>query len=283
MDQQMNMPTNKPMGKMIWAAKDLHAGWNEAEGRITKLNLEIRQGERIAFIGPENSGRGIALRVLAGLRPVKQGTLKFLDWEVPILDVNRDWDFLIPMDLRKAMAVSLKSDGLLSNVSLREGLELLVRFQDGDHTEELRQQAHKRVTELCAKFGLESSMDRRPVVLSNVERRLGSLVRALLSNPNIMILENPSQDLGDGSLQRLWGALSGLAENKEMTMIISTDDWLIASQFCSRWVVFEGDEVVYDGLWQDFIHSKPSMVSTIVEHYRSRRSFEQSLLKELSL
>lgn len=262
------------MSEIIWEAKKMSAGFNETEGTLEGASFQIKAGEKIALFGHERSCRGILFRVLAGLRPVRAGSFNLLGFELKPQPGWVDWDHLVPRNVRRKLGVSLTVDGLLSNVSVREGMELLFRFKYGDHNEKLREGARRVVDEVCSRFSLGDAMNKRPVMLSKAERRLASLARAFLTKPPVVMAENPSQDIGDLNQQRLWYALDELCSSKDRTVVLSTDDWAIAAQYTQRWIVCEGPEIVFDGAPRDFLKTDHNLVHQFHGIKDIRRRYE---------
>jgi ABC-type multidrug transport system ATPase subunit len=263
----------------VWEVEDVSAGFGVMEGKIEGITLRIEEGEKIAFLGHERSGRALLLRVLGGLRPLRGGRMNVLGEEIKKLAWWGDWDNLFSRNVRKKLGISLEQEGLLSNVSVREGLELLFRFKYGDHSEKLRKGAQQVVASLVVKFGLSDCVDKRPYLLSAAERRLASLARAFLVKPSVILLENPSQSVGDLARERLCDALRTIIEARERTVVMSTDDWAIAHQFCERWIVMEEGKIAFDGKPEQFMKSSHKLV-TEYRAYLKLRKQDESFLEE---
>src|SRR5690606_33275113 len=146
----------------------------------------------------------ILLRTMCGLRPLREGRMFVLDHISDKESYMKDWDDLLPRSIRAKIGVSLEVDGLLINVSVQEGMEMLFRFRFGDHSVRLREGARKAVESLGAKFGISDIMGRRPVELTSSERKLGSLARSFLARPSMLLLEDPSHGVGELSTFKLW-------------------------------------------------------------------------------
>jgi ABC-type multidrug transport system ATPase subunit len=263
----------------IWKCENMGAGYSEAEGILKNINLEVKAGERVALLGRPNGGRFLLLRALAGLRPVRQGEITVFGNKLERLPYWADWDEIMPQALRRRMGVCLEVEGLLSNVSVREGLELLFRFKYGAHNQKLRDAAAKIVVNICLKFGLDQAIDKRPFTLTPAEKRLSGLARAFLSKPHVVVLENPSQSIGDLNRELLWQGLAIICDKSERTVLISTDDWAIATQFCSRWIVLEGGMVTFDGKPKDFLEGQHELIENLKRLTAMQSSYE-SLLKK---
>jgi ABC-type multidrug transport system ATPase subunit len=188
-----------------------------------------------------------------------------------------DWDEIIPTEIRRKMGVCLEKEGLLSNVTAREGLELLFRFKYGDHNEKLREGSRKLVKQLAQRFGVEGVLDLRPHAMSSAERKLIGICRAFLSKPSVIVLENPSENVGNFNRQRLLSGLEEICSQPERTFLVSTDDWPLAWRFCPRWIVMKDGRIDYDGPAEGFM-ARPddAMARQILDLIQRLRSSEGS-------
>jgi ABC-type multidrug transport system ATPase subunit len=243
--------------EIIWELVNVSLGRSSTDDHIERAFLTVHSGEKVALIGEHHSGRKILLRAMSGLRPIKSGQMKVLG-HLCVAEENfeQDWDRLFPREIRSKIGVSLDVEGLLSNVSVREGLEMLFRFRYGDHNAKLRLGARKVVESLCRHFNIESIVDKRPVNLSRTQRRLASLARAFLSKPRVVLLEDPSDGVGELHFHLLEKALDFIFETEERTVLLSTENFSLASKYCTRWVVFEKGKIIFDGPSNDFIKMK---------------------------
>jgi ABC-type multidrug transport system ATPase subunit len=261
----------------VWQLRALDAGFNAQEGRLKSLSFEVLSGERVAIMCEDSAkSRALLLRVLAGLRPHKQGELKILGEEISLQPYWADWDRAIPNRIRRRLGVCLEEEGLLSNVSIREGLELLFRFKYGDHTEKLSHASSKIVSSTCERFGLESVMGFRPNALSREERRLAGLARAFLSKPHVLVLENPTWGVSDLNYERVYSAIEYLLTARERTLMLATDDWVLVRAFCQRVLVLKDGELFFDGSPQEYLNSHPAFL----ERLREIQKLKSSWLRE---
>ena len=266
--------------QFVWDAEGVSAGFSDIEGVITDINLKIRPGERIAIIGHEKSGRSFLIRTLAGLRPIRTGRMSVLGHELGVLPYWADWNEIYPPLIRRRMGVCLEIEGLLSNVTAREGLELLFRFKNGDHSAKLREGAQKVVNQLAARFGITEALDKRPHSLTSAERRLVGLTRAFLSKPSVLLLENPSENIGNLSRPRLLAALEEITTQPERTVVISTDDWPLAHTYCNRWLVMDGGRIVFDGAPADYMAREDLPLAIQMKKFMSRHLAAEKLFEE---
>ncbi|NCN26149.1 ATP-binding cassette domain-containing protein [bacterium] len=249
--------------EIVWKLDNVRAGYSASEDRFEGVSFTIERGERVAFLGTAKSGRKLLMKVMCGLRPPRAGTMQIFDHTSGADAYYRDWDDLLPRRIKAKLGVALEVDGLLSNVSIREGYELLFRFRYGDHNERLQAAASKVVDGLCEQFSLNTIMHKRPVELSPSERKLACIARAFLARPRVLLLENPSENIGQLSQMKLWSMIDAVFENQERTIILSTEDFRLAWRHCPRWMVFDKGNLVFDGQKEDFIKTRHPVLKLI--------------------
>lgn len=268
--------------EIIWQARDLFSGFPGTEGSLHGVTCVINKGERVAVLSLNSMERSAFLRTLCGLRPIKGGSLNVLGADIKAQPFFTDWDQLMPQNIRRRIGVCLENEGLLANVSIREGMELLFRFKYGDHTEKLRSASQKVVQSTCEHFALGAVLDRRPVNLNVAERRLAGLARAFLSKPWVLALENPSLSIGDSHQTHLWNALEYMFLQAERSALIATDDWHLAAKFCpNRWIVIDAGKIDFDGSPREFLRSKHRLAENLRVAKLMRKQTE-SILEEAS-
>ncbi len=265
----------------IWKATNLKAAWGPREDQFLDVSFEILEGEKVALISDSSETRNLLLRVLTGLQPRRGGELEILSHNVEKLPISADWEQIIPTSIRRRMGICLENEGLLSNVTIREGLELLFRFKYGDHNQKLREGAKKIVAATAVSFGITEILDKRPNLLSSTEKRLCGLARAYLSKPHVLAFENPTKGVGDRSRSDFYSLFETMTLDNSRTFLFSTDDWVFARKFCTRWIVLQGQRLVFDGRPAEFLMLKNDFTNEIrdLEHYSKNLN---SLIKELA-
>ncbi len=271
------------MAKILWQGHNL-----ELRARSSALcrmpDFDIKSGERVALLGSNRDFRQALFRSMAGLSAPLSGRLSVDGEDLPLRNERNPWCDLFSKKLRRKIGVSLESEGLLSNVSVRESLETLFRFKYGDHNSGLVEGASRVVEETALRVGLEASaLNKRPSELGRLELRLASLCLAFLTKPVILLMENPSQGLHDRGWQALSETLEQILEGSQRTLVMDTDDWLLAKRHASRWIVFEGERVIYDGSPEGYMAQGGEALLTELESERwhACRAWIEELRKNL--
>jgi ABC-type multidrug transport system ATPase subunit len=248
------------------------------EAGLEDLNFNISRGERVAFVGPQFQGRSQVIRILAGTRPHFYGKFFFYDYEVPNFSVAPKWEDPLPKNLRRKVGACYEKDGLLSNVSVREGLETLFRFKYGDHNKGLIEGSKRVVRDIAEELGMEERiLDSRPAQLNSAQARVAALARVFLTKPPVVALENPTDNLGPIEWERVAGALETIMQDAERVLLLSTGDWSLAFRFCTRWIYIDNGKLLFDGTPQDFMKSGFPIIQSM-KHAQERRIVEHQTL-----
>jgi len=159
---------------------------------LKDVNLSIGQGEFVSIVGPSGCGKSTLLKCIAGLEPISSGRLA-LEGE-PIIAPPRNMGVVFQRDLL------LEWRSILDNVLVAAELHGIKR-----------RDYESRARELLALFGLDKFMDRLPSELSGGMRQRVSICRALLLNPQLLLMDEPfgaldpfTRDELNAELQRTW-------------------------------------------------------------------------------
>lgn len=172
---------------------------------VQSLNLSIEQGELFALLGQNGAGKTTTIKMLCCLLPPTSGDAVLLG------------DSIIknPTAVKQKLNVSPQETAVAPNLSVKENLELIARIY-GSHPGEARAKA----TEIMEEFGLsERAKDKAKTLSGGIQRRL-SIAMALISNPEIIFLDEPTLGLDVRARRDLWRILTELKGQK--TIVLTT-------------------------------------------------------------
>lgn len=188
--------------KEIVSARSLHKSFYTKVGEIQVLNgidLDIHKQEFIIIFGPSGSGKSTLLHSLIGLEEPTKGSIKLFDQE--LYDLNEDERSMLRLEkigIMYQQPIWVKAMDVLHNIALPLSLSGI------PHRESLRIAREK-----LKNYAMEKYANYKPTELSSGQQQKISLVRALISEPEVLIADEPTGNLDIDSSKRL---IEGLKE-----------------------------------------------------------------------
>jgi sodium transport system ATP-binding protein len=189
-----------------------------ARRAVDGLTLQVAAGEIYGLLGPNGAGKTTALRMIAGLLAPTGGTVKVMG-----LDVARDTD-----RAKAQLGFLTGSTGLYARLTAREVLTFFGRVQ-GLSRERLAQ----RIDEVSGQLAIEKLLDRRCESLSTGEKQRVSVARAVLHDPPVLVLDEPTNGL-DVLASRFLRVLVQAERKRGKAVIFSTHYLAEAELLCDR-------------------------------------------------
>ncbi|MHB8584304.1 MAG: ABC transporter ATP-binding protein [Thermoplasmatota archaeon] len=195
---------------------------------VRGIDLSVEPGEVFGLLGPNGAGKTTTMRMIVGLTPPSEGTLEVLGHE-------------IPRDLRAAkarMGVVPQEPNLDNDMEVRDQLIAWARFYDITGSA-----ARTRVDEVLRLFALEEKAEARVVELSGGMKRRMLLARALVHDPEFLILDEPTVGLDPQSRHLLWDRIRSLAAEGK-TILLSTHYMHEAEALCDRLAIMHEGRIL---------------------------------------
>lgn len=205
---------------------------------VKDFNLEVEEGEFIAFVGPSGCGKSTTLRMIAGLEEISEGELS-IDGKV----VNN----LAPSE--RDIAMVFQSYALYGNLTTYEniGFSLTVRHQDSDTI-------HERVMEGARQVDLLDYLNRKPENLSGGQRQRVALGRSIVRDANIFLLDEPLSNLDAKLRTETRKELVQLHAELGITFVYVTHDQVEAMTMADRIVVMDKGVIQQVGTPMEVYH-----------------------------
>jgi osmoprotectant transport system ATP-binding protein len=196
---------------------------------LAPTTLSIARGERVAVIGPSGSGKSTLLRVLAGLAPA--AGVRFDGAPVD------DW-----RSLRLRLGYVIQDGGLFPHLTGRDNVALMAVELGWP-----RARIDARLAELRGLAGITGAeLDRFPAELSGGQRQRLALMRALMLDPDVLLLDEPLSALDPITRARLADELRSIFDALAKTVVIVTHNLAEARFFAPRIVLMQSGRVVQD-------------------------------------
>ena len=172
---------------------------------VDKLDLEIQQGELFALLGVNGAGKTTTIKMLSCLTKPTQG-----DAQVGGYSLARE-----PEQIKRRIGVSPQETAVAPNLTVKENLELICGIHGFS-----REQREARIAALSGQFALESVLKRKAGKLSGGWQRRVSIAMALISQPEILFLDEPTLGLDVIARHELWETIRSL--KGKVTVVLTT-------------------------------------------------------------
>ena len=198
---------------------------------VRGVDLTVRAGEVFGFLGPNGAGKSTTVKMLTTLLSMTSGTVR-----VAGIDVARD-----PDAARLRMGVALQEAGLDPRQNGRELLHLQGRLFGLSKAD-----AAQRAAELLALVELEDAADRRIKGYSGGMKRRLDLASALVHEPEVLFLDEPTTGLDPASRLTVWEEVRRI-NGRGTTVFLTTQYLEEADQLCDRLAIIDGGRIVREG------------------------------------
>ena len=203
--------------------RDVHKSFHRGTQRIdvfTGLTLDIEPGSFSALMGPSGSGKSTLLNLLAGLDRPTSGTVRVADAMVSAMTPAQ----LAPWRARHIGFV-FQQFNLLPVLTAYQNVELPLLL-----THLSKKQRDERVRLVLGVVGLEDRMDHYPRQLSGGQEQRTAIARAIVADPTLMLLDEPTGQLDSHSSQELLVLLQRLNQEFKKTIVVVTHDPHVAER-----------------------------------------------------
>lgn len=198
---------------------------------VSDLNLTVREGELLALLGPNGAGKTTTVRMLSAvLRPTSGGAL------VNGYDVVRE-----PEAVRRSIGMLTEQPGLYLRMSGLEYLTFYGRLYGLDDAT-----SRQRILELFARFAMEGMAERRLGVYSKGMRQKVGLIRAMLHDPAVLLLDEPTSAMDPHSAKLVRDAIKTLRRDRR-SIILCTHNLAEAEALADRIAIINQGKIATEG------------------------------------
>ncbi|HXU85719.1 MAG TPA: ABC transporter ATP-binding protein [Verrucomicrobiae bacterium] len=198
---------------------------------VDGIDFSVAQGESFGFLGPNGAGKTSTMRMIGCVSPVTEGELEVLGRD-PGVDGPR---------IRSRIGVVPQQDTLDTELTVRENLVIYGRYFGMSRAE-----CGRRADELLEFIQLtERANDPVEPLSGGMKRRL-TIARALINEPDLLLLDEPTTGLDPQARHLLWDRLYRLKQ-RGVTLVLTTHYMDEAEQLCDRLVVMDKAKIVAEG------------------------------------
>jgi ABC-2 type transport system ATP-binding protein len=193
---------------------------------VRGIDLEIRRGEIFAFLGPNGAGKTTTVEILEGFRHASEGTVKVLG--------SDPWH--APSAWRERIGIVLQESQAEPGLTVRECLELYAGYYP----------APRQVDDTLALVELSEHADERATALSGGQRRRLDVALALIGDPELIFLDEPTTGFDPSARRAAWEVIAGLRELGK-TIFLTTHYMEEAERLADRIAIIAAGEIVAQG------------------------------------
>lgn len=215
---------------------------------VDNLSLKVYKGEILGIIGPNGAGKTTTIEMLTGFRKPDAGTIQMLGID-PVAN---------PYRVKEKIGVLLQSTGFYDKIKVKEALELFASYY----------QKKRPIQELITLLGLKDHLHKYVKKLSGGLRQRVAIAIALVNDPEIVFLDEPSTGLDPEVRREFWTIIRKL-KGEGKTIILTTHYMEEAQQLSDRIAVFKSGKILACDTPERLISHLPYGKGTLEDVYLS--------------
>jgi ABC-2 type transport system ATP-binding protein len=232
----------------IIEAEGLRKEFSQEIVAVAGIDLSVEQGEVFAFLGPNGAGKTTTVRMLTTLLRPTSGKARVAGYDV----------YSQQHSIRRSIGVALQEAGLDGLATARELLELQAKLFGMDN-----RTARRRAGEMLELVGLVDAAERQVKTFSGGMKRRLDLASALVHEPLVLFLDEPTEGLDPASRAAVWQEVQRLNSETEMTVFLTTHYLEEADRLADRLAIIDHGVIVAEGTPAELKASIGSDVVTV--------------------
>lgn len=232
----------QPLASDVVVARGLTKIYDQKRA-VDAIDFSVRRGETFGLLGPNGAGKSTTMRMIACRTPLTSGELT-----VAGLDVRKH-----ARQIRAAIGVVPQENNLDPDLNVLRNLIVYASYYRTP-----KAQAIERANELLRFIGLSDRADAKVDHLSGGMKRRLMIARALLHQPGLLVLDEPTTGLDPQVRQEIWQRLEELRRVSGVTILISTHYMEEAEKLCERLLVIDRGRILATGSPRDLVRAQVS-------------------------
>lgn len=235
---------------VVIRARQLTKSFSEANGNskpvVCGIDFTIVRGKCFGFLGPNGAGKTTTLRMIEGISPVSSGTLQVLGYELPE-DGKK---------IRAKLGIVPQEDNLDPDFTVIENLQMY-----GVYFGIPKAILNKRIHDLLHFMHLYDKADEKPDSLSGGMKRRLTIARALVNDPELIILDEPTTGLDPQVRHIIWAKLRELMQQGK-SILMTTHYMDEAERLCDELIIMDAGKILDQGTPSEIVqrHVEPQVV-----------------------
>ena len=229
------------------------------QAAVNDISFSIKKGEIVGFLGPNGAGKSTTMKILTGFIPSTKGEVRICGLEV---DVDS-------LETRKKIGYLPENNPLYLDMYVREYLEFVGNIYKVPNLKQ-------RVNEMIHQVGLEVEQNKKIGMLSKGYRQRVGLAQAIIHDPEVLILDEPTTGLDPNQLVEIRELIKRIGKSK--TVILSTHIMQEVSAICDRVIIIKQGKIVADDKAEDLQFEENKQVVYV----EFEGDFSKNQLKKMS-
>lgn len=222
---------------------------------LNGISFEVGKGEFVGIMGPSGAGKSTLLNIIATIDEATSGSVVIGKQNINTIN-NEE----LAIFRREKLGFMFQDYSLLDTMTFRENIALpLVLAKENPEV------IMKKVNEIASLLGIDELLEKYPYEVSGGQRQRASAARAMISNPELILADEPTGALDSKSSSELLQCLTEMNERDKATILLVTHDAFTAS-YCKR-IMFIKDGAIF----------------TEIDRGRTRKEFFERILKILAI
>jgi ABC-2 type transport system ATP-binding protein len=226
---------------------------------VKGIDLKIPKGQFVALLGPNGAGKTTMVEMIEGIQKPDKGEITIMNkrWKG-----NED-------ELHTIIGLSLQETRFIDKLRVSETLQLFASFFN---------LGKERVNEIVDIVGLNEKRKSYVVNLSGGQRQRLAIGIALINNPAILLLDEPTTGLDPNARREIWEILRNLREKSETSMILTTHYMEEAENLCDYIVIMDNGIILKEGTLEQLLEEETNekIVEFTAENISTQKDFSQS-------
>ncbi|MGH2356735.1 MAG: ABC transporter ATP-binding protein [Candidatus Limnocylindria bacterium] len=209
-------------GRPIMVVRDLRKRYGSLQA-VDGVSFDVGEGEVFGILGPNGAGKTTTLEMIEGMRPIDSGSAT-----VDGIDVARE-----PREVKRRIGIQLQSSAFFDELTLTELIGLFAKMYERTAD----------AMELLAEVDLTEKARSHVRTLSGGQKQRFSIAAALVNEPRVLFLDEPTTGLDPQARRHMWGLVRRIRDGGH-TVVLTTHYMEEAEELCNRVAIMDGGRIV---------------------------------------
>ena len=247
--------------KAVIKIDDLHLSFG-SNHVVNGISLNLYENENLVVLGKSGTGKSVLIKCIVRLLKTDSGSITIGDQDITKLN-NEELN-----EVRKKIGFLFQSGALYDSMTVRENLEFPLKRTRKDLSQK---EIDAKVLEVLENVGLPDSIDKMPSELSGGMRKRISLARTVITDPEIMLYDEPTTGLDPVTSDEISLLINEIQSKYKTSSIIITHDIECARTVADRVVMLKEGLVYKEGTLEEFESSDDEEISSFFKNKKNKK------------